>query len=241
MKQWPQEMLNGTTTRSPTAMFVTADPTASTIAHRLVSEDVAWCHERGQHLVQVEVGTAQSTRRHTNDRVGWGDDRGVGDGIHLYVSTAMPHCCAQILLRSAERDADIRSITTTTSGSTTPSSSQSTARCHVETRLTRTSGQRRCDIWPEGDLTEGRVPLPTAGSGPCSSLLRIPAAGWSFRAPTAPPTTWPRFQDRAASLAVAEHDRDARCPMSSTPTCWSWPTSPPSRPSCCGRPLWPKC
>ncbi len=31
ISQWPQEMLNGTTTRSPGAMSVTSDPTASTI------------------------------------------------------------------------------------------------------------------------------------------------------------------------------------------------------------------
>jgi hypothetical protein len=42
-------MLN--TTRSPALICLTADPTYSTIPHRLVTEDVALVHEGPEHLV----------------------------------------------------------------------------------------------------------------------------------------------------------------------------------------------
>ena len=41
MKQCPQEMLNGITTRSPGPMCSTSEPDLLDDAHRLVPEDVA--------------------------------------------------------------------------------------------------------------------------------------------------------------------------------------------------------
>ena len=39
-------------------------------AHRLVAEDVAFAHKRTEHLVQVQVRSADSGRRDPHDRVG---------------------------------------------------------------------------------------------------------------------------------------------------------------------------
>ena len=41
-KHSPQEMVNGTTTRSPFLSFVTAAPDLDDLAHRLVAEHVAF-------------------------------------------------------------------------------------------------------------------------------------------------------------------------------------------------------
>ena len=82
----PHAMLNGTTTRSPTARLVDGRPDRLDDAHRFVAEDVARRHERGQHLVEVEVGTAQSGRRDLDDRVGRLLDRRVGDRLDPHVA-----------------------------------------------------------------------------------------------------------------------------------------------------------
>ena len=63
-------MPNGTTTRSPGRRCVTPDPTSSTIAHRLVPEDVALVEEHPELRVQVQVRAADGGRRDPDDRVG---------------------------------------------------------------------------------------------------------------------------------------------------------------------------
>ena len=63
IKQWPQEMLNGITTRSPDARSVTVGADLLDDAHRLVAEDVARVDERAEHLVEVQVGAADRRSR----------------------------------------------------------------------------------------------------------------------------------------------------------------------------------
>ncbi len=70
IQQCPHEMLNGMTTRSPTARSPVSEPTSSTIAHRLVAEDVALVEERAEHLVEVQVGAADRGAGDAHDRVG---------------------------------------------------------------------------------------------------------------------------------------------------------------------------
>src|SRR4051795_9437633 len=79
IQQVPQEMLNGTTTRSPAFSSVTCGPTSRTTpigsrappsptrhygahhpAHRLVAHHVADRHEWGHHLDQVQVRAADA-------------------------------------------------------------------------------------------------------------------------------------------------------------------------------------
>ena len=60
MKQLPQEIWNGITTRSPSARLVDARADLLDDAHRLVAEDVALGHERRERLVEVQVGPAQA-------------------------------------------------------------------------------------------------------------------------------------------------------------------------------------
>jgi Protein of unknown function (DUF1360) len=69
-------MLN--TTRSPASICVTADPTFSTIPHRLVTEDVALVHEGPEHLLLVQVRPADPGRGDPHDRVRQLLDRRIG-------------------------------------------------------------------------------------------------------------------------------------------------------------------
>src|SRR3954467_3237180 len=91
IQQVPQEMLNGTTTRSPAFSSVTCGPTSWTTPigsgpltpppaargdpPRLVAHHVADRHERGHHLDQVEVRAADARRGHLDDDVGGVLDR----------------------------------------------------------------------------------------------------------------------------------------------------------------------
>src|SRR5699024_7176692 len=54
-------------------------------AHGLVPDDVAGSHERGQGVVQVQVGPAQAGGGHAYDRVGGVLDPGVRDVGDLHV------------------------------------------------------------------------------------------------------------------------------------------------------------
>ena len=60
MKQSPQEIWNGITTRSPTFSSVTADAHLLDDAHRLVAEDHPCADERPEDLVEVQIGAADS-------------------------------------------------------------------------------------------------------------------------------------------------------------------------------------
>ncbi len=62
-------------------------------AHRLVADDVAGGHERGERLVEVQVGSAQAGGRDLDDRVGGVLDRGVGHLLDADLARALPgHC-----------------------------------------------------------------------------------------------------------------------------------------------------
>ena len=93
MKQCPQEMLNGITTRSPRRDVRDVGADLLDDPHRLVAEDVALAHERAEHLVQVQVGAADPGRRDPDDRVGRLLDRRVGDRVDPDVALAVPHHC----------------------------------------------------------------------------------------------------------------------------------------------------
>ncbi len=60
IQQWPHEMLNGMTTRSPTSRWGTVGADLLDDPHRLVTDDVAGLHERREHLVEVQVRAAQT-------------------------------------------------------------------------------------------------------------------------------------------------------------------------------------
>ena len=93
MKQWPQEMLNGITTRSPRLDVGDLGADLLDDAHRLVAEDVALVHERAEHLVEVQVGAADAARGDADDRVGRLLDRRVGDRVDANVALAVPGDC----------------------------------------------------------------------------------------------------------------------------------------------------
>ena len=94
MTQWPQEMLNGITTRSPGAMWVTSPPTASTMPIGSWPRMSPSRHERRHHLVQVQVRAAQPGRRDPDDRIGRLLDRRIRDRVHPDVALAVPHRCS---------------------------------------------------------------------------------------------------------------------------------------------------
>ena len=58
-----------------------------------MAEDVAGVHERAEHLVQVQVGSADVGRRDLDDRVGGFLDLRVGDGVDADVALAVPGDC----------------------------------------------------------------------------------------------------------------------------------------------------
>ena len=62
-------------------------------AHRLVPDDVAGLHERGQRLVQVQVRAAESGRGDANDDVRRFLDARIGDLGDLHVVNALPSHC----------------------------------------------------------------------------------------------------------------------------------------------------
>ena len=61
-QQWPQAMVNGTTTRSPTFRLLTVAADLDDLAHELVAEDVAALHGRDEAVVEVQVGAADRGR-----------------------------------------------------------------------------------------------------------------------------------------------------------------------------------
>src|SRR6185295_1100375 len=61
---------------------------------RLVTEDVTLGHERCQDLVQVQIGTAQPTRRDPHDRIGRLFDPRVRYCPDTDVTFAVPHHCS---------------------------------------------------------------------------------------------------------------------------------------------------
>ena len=77
----------------PVASAQVADVRADLLddAHRLVADDVAGCHERRHHLVEVEVRAAQTGGGDPHDGVAGLADRRVGDGLDPHVMAAMPH------------------------------------------------------------------------------------------------------------------------------------------------------
>src|ERR1044072_7844388 len=112
MKQEPQAIWKGTTTRSPTLRSCTSRPAPSTTpngssartappavtdaqvlhvaaalldhAHRLMAQDVALAHEGAEYLVQVQVGAADTAGGDADDRVAGPFDARVGHGVHRH-------------------------------------------------------------------------------------------------------------------------------------------------------------
>ena len=93
MKQWPQEMLNGITTRSPGVMCVDLRAHLLDDAHRLVTEDIPLVDERAHDLVEVQVGPAHAARGDAHDGVRRLLDRRIGDRVHADVSLAVEGDC----------------------------------------------------------------------------------------------------------------------------------------------------
>ena len=79
IQQWPQQIWNGITTRSPTCRSPRLGADLLDDAHRLVTEDVALAHERAERLVEVQVRAAEAARGDPHDRV-VGFLRGSGPG-----------------------------------------------------------------------------------------------------------------------------------------------------------------
>ena len=101
MKQWPQEMLNGITTRSPGAMCVDLGADLLDDAHRLVAEDVARVDE-GARAPRRGAGPSRRcpvevTRMIAS--VGCSID-GVGHGVDADVVRAVPGDCLHACLSS---------------------------------------------------------------------------------------------------------------------------------------------
>ena len=67
------------------------------LAHVLVAEDVAVAHERGQRLVEVQVGAADVRRRDPDDRVGRGLDERVGHLLDPNVALPVPGHCLHVV------------------------------------------------------------------------------------------------------------------------------------------------
>ena len=93
MKQCPQEMLNGITTRSPGLMCVTSAPTSSTMPIGSWPRMSPASRNAPEHLVQVQVRAADAGRRDPDDRVGRLLDGRVGDGVDADVVRAVPGQC----------------------------------------------------------------------------------------------------------------------------------------------------
>ena len=96
-QQVPQEMVNGTTTRSPFFRFVTPLPTSSTIAHRLVAEDVALLHGRHVAVEEVQVGAADGGGGDPHDGVARVLDLRDRDGVDADVALAVPAECLHVM------------------------------------------------------------------------------------------------------------------------------------------------
>src|SRR3712207_4325871 len=62
-------------------------------AHRLVAEDEPLGHDRGEDLVEVEVGAADRRGRDADHRVGWLMDAWVGHVVYSDVPLAVPRQC----------------------------------------------------------------------------------------------------------------------------------------------------
>src|SRR3546814_10123386 len=67
-------------------------------AHRLVAQDVAGAHERLERLVEVQVGSAEATGGHADDRVGRLLDQRVGIPLAADVALVVPDECLHRVL-----------------------------------------------------------------------------------------------------------------------------------------------
>ena len=89
MKQLPHAMLNGITTRSPGAIWVTSGPTSSTIPIGSCPH-IALLEERAHQLVGVQVRAADRGQRDAHDRVGRLFDPRIRDLLDADVTPAVP-------------------------------------------------------------------------------------------------------------------------------------------------------
>ena len=97
MKQCPQEIWNGMTTRSPGVRPATSRTDLLDDAHGLVAEDVARRHERAERLVQMQVRAADVRRRDLDDRVGGLLDDRVRDRLDADLASALPGDCSHVV------------------------------------------------------------------------------------------------------------------------------------------------
>ena len=92
-KHWPQAIVNGTTTRSPTFSFVIVAADLDDLAHELVAEDVAAPHRRDEAVEQVQVGAADRGERDLDDRVARVQDLGIGHLLDAHIVRSVPAQC----------------------------------------------------------------------------------------------------------------------------------------------------
>ena len=90
MQHSPQEMVKGTTTRSPTFSFVFSAPDLHDLAHELVAEDVAALHGGHEAVVEMQVGAADGAGGDLDDGVARMLDLRVGDRVAADVVLAVP-------------------------------------------------------------------------------------------------------------------------------------------------------
>ena len=79
----------------PVARFEVVDLGADLLddAHRLVPEDVALVDERAEHLVEMQIGSAEPRGRDLDDRVGRLLEPRVGYFVDAHVAPSMPSNC----------------------------------------------------------------------------------------------------------------------------------------------------
>ena len=89
MKQWPQAMVKGMTTRSPGSRLVTSEPTSSTMPIGSWPR-MSPSSKKGPHFVQVEVRSTDPCRSHPHDGIGGFLDTRIGDGTDLNLPFDLP-------------------------------------------------------------------------------------------------------------------------------------------------------
>jgi hypothetical protein len=89
-KHFPQEMVKGTTTRSPHLKLIVLGTDLDNFAHGLVAEDVALFHRGHDAVEQMQVRAADGAGRDFDDGISPLLDLGVGNGVTSNVVLAVP-------------------------------------------------------------------------------------------------------------------------------------------------------
>ena len=93
-QHWPQLIVKGTTTRSPTLRLVTSRAQLDYLAHVFVAEYVAAFHRRLIAVEQMEIGAANGAGRDLDDRIPRMLNLRVGDRIDADIALSVPTECA---------------------------------------------------------------------------------------------------------------------------------------------------